>query len=260
MKEVILLIDADSMLWQSSFCKKEEDPEGEGYVRELDTAMWKFEEGFHRIFNHMDEIGKPVSMYKVFVQGDNNFRKIVNPQYKINRVFQKKPPIYDELVGSVTSSYNAFTCNGVETDDVVAATWKALVDTDFDDSRMPIIVSMDKDYKQLPNLDFFDYYYTRFGLTHIDKLEAFKNLMMQMLMGDKADGVDGIKGVGKKGADKSLSDCSSQFGLLKSTYAMYIAAYGKRKAYKEWVKNYAMLKLHTDNVVIPEYPFGFEAV
>lgn len=255
--KAVLLIDADSMIYNSCYCKKEEDPEGEGFVRSLETAQWKFDEGFHRVFNFFEENEHEVLGYRVFVQGNNNFRKIINPSYKINRLLTKKPPMFEGLREDVIERYGAYVPNGVETDDCIAATWKSLKET-WGDEFVPVIVSPDKDYKQLPEMLFFDYYYTRFDLYYYSEQDAMYNLSKQMITGDSTDGVIGIPKIGEKKAEKILGHADSKFSLLRRVWSAYLSHYKtKNKAYKAMVMNYLMLKLHTENIEIPEYPFEF---
>lgn len=250
--KTILLIDADSIAYISCLCKKEEDPEGEGFVRDIETAKTKFDEGIHRIFAALDEkYGRQVYLYKVFIGGKNNFRKVINPMYKHRRDTKKKPPLLGELQDYIYFQYDAHVSIGLETDDTVAATWYDITSTDFEGEYDVVIASLDKDYKQLPNLLFFDYYHTRFELTFVSEHEACKNFYMQMLMGDSADDVVGVKGMGVKGAEALLSDAATPMQMFIKAYRKYVEVY-RAKAGREWVKNHTMLKLHLHNVVTPK--------
>ena len=244
-----LLFDIDSLLWQSGYCKKEEDPQGEGYVRDVDTAIYKFEEGIFRVFSELEETyGMPVDKYKFFVGGYNNFRKVVTTSYKCNRSLTTSPPTFEALKNHAIIHWNAYECNGVEADDVVAATWRQITELDFEGSNNVIVASIDKDYKQLPCL-FFDYYHKRFNLVQIQPNEASFNFYKQMLMGDSSDGIKGVKGVGKDKADKILGQ-TSEYGYFRRAYAEYVKRYG-RKSREEWIINHMLLTLHTNNVETP---------
>ncbi len=251
----ILLMDIDSMLWQSGFCPKDDDPEGEGFVRDQETAFWKFEEGVHRVFNQLEDTYQiPIHYYKMFCGGGNNFRKIVNPTYKANRT-QSPPPMYEALKHHAILEYNAFVSEGVEAHDSVAATWKLLSDS-IDDAKV-ILCSMDKDFKQLPCY-FFDYYHTRFDLHKISDHNAAYNFYTQMLMGDSVDNVKGIPKIGVKRAAKILG-VTTPYGYFRRAYQQYVGHYG-RKSREQWFINKTMLKLHTHNVETPSFPEDFNQV
>lgn len=81
-----------------------------------------------------------------------------------------------------------------------------------------VICTMDKDLKQIPGIH-FDYYrkpsknYDEFGrliyndprgLNFYTKLEAAYFFWSQMLIGDRSDNIEGIKGIGPKRAEKLL--------------------------------------------------------
>lgn len=243
---VVVLIDADSLLWSSCYCKKEEDPEGEGYIRDVEEAIHKFDSAVFNILSNIEEgMQCNVSLYKMFVQGNNNFRKTLYPTYKVKRLLAPKPPLIDELRSYVVMQYNAFISNGVETDDTVAATQEYLVDTDFEGDRIVVIASIDKDYKQLNGVNIYNY-----GKDEWIQIEDGGYwLALQMLMGDSGDDVVGIYGVGIKGAEKILADVNGGC-YLRGAYREYVRRY-KSKARVRWERTYHQLKLHTRGVEVP---------
>lgn len=243
----ILLIDADSLIWQSCFCKKEVSEDG--FIHDIDEATHKFDEGVFDMFNRLYEMGHSIDKYKVFVGGHNNFRKIVSPTYKANRLFQPKPPLLDDVRFHAISAWGAYVCNGVEADDTVVATRKAILSTDFTGEKSVIVASIDKDYKQVPNLLFYNYHSMHLNLSLIEEAEAVRFFFMQMLMGDSSDNVMGIKGVGDKKADKILGS-GNAFTYLRRTYAEYVKAF-KGKASYHFRLNASMLKLVEEGITVP---------
>lgn len=244
----ILLIDADSLVWQSCFCKKEVS--SDGFIHDIDEATHKFDEGMFDMFNRLDEMGYSIDKYKVFVGGHNNFRKIVNSDYKANRMFQPKPPRLDDVKFHAISAWGAYVCNGVEADDVVVATRKHILDTDFSADKNVIVASIDKDYKQVPNLLFYNYHSMHLNLSLIEEAEAVRFFFMQMLMGDSSDNVVGIRGVGEKKADKILGS-GNAFTYLRRAYQAYKDAY-KGKASQMFRMNAAMLRLVDEGIAVPD--------
>lgn len=245
--ENILLVDADSLLWQSGYCKKEESEDG--FIHDPEEAIFKFETNLINIFEHLDECGYTVSKYQLFIGGSNNFRKIINKGYKANRMFQVKPPTFADVEFHAITHWNAYVCNGVEADDVVVATRKKILDTDFDGTKNVIVASIDKDYKQVADLYFYNYHHYHLNLKYIEANEAVRFFYKQMLMGDGADNIEGVSGIGKKKADDILGE-SSEYGYFRRAYGKYVEFFGRRSR-EMWVMNKTMLRLVDEGIDTP---------
>lgn len=141
--------------------------------------------------------------------------------------------------------------DGVETDDVVATLWREEVDKNGVNSV--VIVSIDKDYKQLPCW-FYDYYYKRKTLEKIEDFEADYNFFSQMIIGDAADNVNYCKGFGQSFVFGYFEGIKSRFGLLKATYSLFLKIHGK-EAREKFCECYDLLKLRT-NVPKSQIHFG----
>ena len=246
-----LLIDADSLLFSACF-KKKESKEDDGFNYDMEDVIHKFDNSIFKIVNTLSDIGVEIDAYKIFVQGNNNFRKIIYPKYKINRLFKVKPPLLKDLSTYVINNRNAFVSNGVETDDTIAATWNYLSETEGVDSV--IIAAMDKDFKQLPAW-IFDYYYTRMSLRKISEEESLYNFYYQMIIGDSGDGVNIMEGVGDKTASSVLMGRVSEFSLRRGAYELFVKNKGRRSR-ESWILSWNLLKLTLDGIDIPyEYDY-----
>lgn len=146
----------------------------------------------------------------LFIGGQENFRKRIDPNYKGNRDPEDKPLLYD-LARDYMMSLGAYLVNYIEVDDMLG-----ILQTRNDDT---IICSIDKDLNTIPgahyNLDHQIEYW-------VEPEDAFYSLCCQMLVGDSSDNIVGIKGVGEKKSAKALQpeypDELSMWEVVKSYY------------------------------------------
>jgi 5'-3' exonuclease len=140
---MILLVDADSLVFASCY-RKRETPEDEMYYTDISDARNKFDEQFMGIVNHLEEM-YTIEKVITFSGSRGNFRKLITNKYKANRKGQEKPPLLNEMHKFVRNHYDSIIGYGVETDDMVARYWYKLTQELGRDEVM--IVSIDKDYK-----------------------------------------------------------------------------------------------------------------
>lgn len=171
----------------------------------------------------------------------NNFRVALNKEYKANRS-KEKPNFLSELHNYVKENFNSYHTSGYETDDVVATLWKQSCD-EIGVNNV-IIAANDKDYLQFPCW-FYDTYYKRRELRKVGEFEAKYNFYHQMIMGDTADNVKYCKGYGKVKANKILKDATTEFGLIKRVYGLYLDIYGSN-AKSKYLECEKLLKLYTN--------------
>jgi len=236
---MIVLVDADSLVWSSCY-RKRETPEDEMY-HTLDDAKLKFDEVFMSIINKIEDT-YDVHRVITFAGAKGNFRKQISKTYKANRKESDRPPMLSELQKYVKESYDAIAGEGVETDDVVATYWKTLTTALSRDEV--IIVSLDKDYKQLPCI-IYDYHYKKQCFYNISEAEARYNFWVQMIAGDSADNVNYCKGYGEAYCRKAFKDCLSTFSYLKVTFGLFKKIY-RNKAREKFLECYQLLKLKTE--------------
>ncbi len=248
-KEAWLIVDADSLMYAACLCSKEEDPEG--FVRESGHAISRFDEAFQSIVNDLYEHhGVDVTHYLFVVGGINNFRKLLVPSYKANRLKREVPPMLNFISSYVQSTYGAYAAHGCEADDVVMATYKKLTA----EGKYAIIASLDKDLKQQPCI-FYDVYYQRRTLVTVNEDQARFNYYFQLLSGDTVDGVVGIKGIGIKTGMKLLAACTSDFSYRKAVYAQYKKKYGY-KARERFIEAKLLISMNTRVATPTEFDFN----
>ena len=236
---MILLIDADSLIFASCY-RKRETPDDEKYYTDIEDSRAKFDEQFMSIVNHLEE-KYPIDKILTFSGSKGNFRKLITPKYKANRKKQELPPLLDEMHQFVKDHYDSIWGYGVETDDMVARYWKQISDDIGRDEVM--IVSIDKDYKQFPCL-MYNYHYKHKVILDISEEEAMYNFYEQCIVGDTADNVNYFKGKGKKYAEKHFKDCTTKYQYTRKLYELFKLEY-KGKARQKYAECYHLLKLRT---------------
>lgn len=235
---MIVLVDADSLIWSSCYRQKEHADDEQYHT--IENARLKFDEVFMSIVNTIEEIHE-IDRVLTFAGARGNFRKEISKSYKANRVGREIPPILNELQEHVKETYNSISGYGVETDDVVATYWKNLTDTFGRDEV--IIVSIDKDYKQLPCL-IYNYHSKHRCFYDISEQDAKRNFYTQMITGDTADNVNFCKGYGEAYCRKVFADCLSHHSYIKAVFQLYKKIY-KSKARERFIECHLLLKLKT---------------
>ena len=150
--------------------------------------------------------------YEMFITGKGNFRYDIQETYKQNRSGKTKPEHLPGLRDYLVEAYNASVSVDQEADDDIATRATEL-------GPDAIIASIDKDFLQVPC---HHYNLNKGTLTKVDEFEGLVFFYTQILMGDKADNIFGIKGVGPVKAGKMLVDATTE----RSLYNVCVAAYG----------------------------------
>lgn len=166
------LIDADIVAYRCA-ASAENDP--------LDIAFVRIDRLMGDIIWNTEADG-----YQAFLSGEANFRKIIYPDYKANRKDMPRPQWLQQCREYMIQHWDAVMTDGYEADDAIgiAAT------TD----PTAIVCSIDKDLKQLPGRH---YNFVTNEFQTVTYLEGVKNFYKQFLIGDKADNIPGIRGIGK---------------------------------------------------------------
>jgi 5'-3' exonuclease len=236
---MILLVDADSLIFASCY-KKREHKDDERFYTDIEDSKAKFDEQFMSIVNKLEDMYN-VERVITFSGSKGNFRKLITPVYKANRKKQELPPLLDEMHQFVKDEYNSIWGFGIETDDIVARYWKELSNEVGRNNVM--IVSIDKDYKQFPAL-IYNYHYKHKEVLDISEEEALYNFYEQMIIGDSADNVQYFSGRGKVFASKYLKDCNTKYQYTRKMLELFQVKY-KGKALQKYAECYHLLKLRT---------------
>lgn len=131
---------------------------------------------------------------------EKGFRRHINPGYKMNRVKALRPAGYSKLREFLLAEYEHVCAPELEADDVIG-----ILATKVGTGEDRIIVSVDKDFNTIP-ADRIDPMHLEKGIICVTEEEAYKNFVLQAIIGDKADGYAGCPGVGPVTAKRLLAD------------------------------------------------------
>ena len=237
---MILLIDADSLVFASCY-RKRETPDDEKYYTDIVDARNKFDQQFMKIVNDLEE-KYTIDKVLTFSGSRGNFRKLITKTYKANRKKTELPPLLNDMHQYVKDHYDSIVGYGVETDDMVARYWHQISKDIGRDEVM--IVSIDKDYKQFPAL-IYNYHYKHRLVMDISEEEALFNFYAQCITGDGADNVQYFKGKGIKFSEKYFKDCITKYQYTRKLYELFKQEY-KGKARQKYTECYHLLKLRTE--------------
>lgn len=183
-----LLIDGDVVVYRAGFAC-----EGESLANNIQSTKMVLN---NILLQHRH------SSYKVYLTSTDgsNFRYDVakSKPYKGQRT-GRKPKYYNEIRNYLIETHLADVSYGIEADDAIAIEHTRICNKD---PNLVMICSDDKDYDQLPGW----YYNIRTKIKkYKEEDEANYSFCMQWLMGDTADNIPGVPGVGPKRAEKILS-------------------------------------------------------
>jgi 5'-3' exonuclease len=188
----ICLLDCDSILYIVCHNKKDE------VEKTLEEVKQKLDEFISDIF-----IKTESTHYLIFLTLTKSFRSYYYTQYKSNRKGREKPKFFTEITNYLLEKYQAVWYNELEADDLCLITRDCLNDHL---ENFAFISSPDKD---ILHLEGTHYNYRIGDWVSTTKEEAQKYFWTSMLVGDSADGIKGIPGMGPKGAEELLKERQS---------------------------------------------------
>ena len=146
--------------------------------------------------------------FEFFLTGKENFRfdVAVTAPYKGNRVDKPKPRHLPLMREYVEKAYDAKVSDGQEADDDITTRATEIGGDGF------IIVSIDKDFKQMPG---WHYNFVKREKTWVTPDEGMRFFYTQILMGDSADNIKGLYRVGPVKAAKMLEDAKTEEELYQ---------------------------------------------
>lgn len=197
-----LLVDGDIVAYRTA-CQKDED----GNPLSFAGAVAKIESWLKWLRETL-----MADAMEIYLTGSQNFRRDVYPAYKDNRDPFARPELLDPLKRYLVEAHSAVIHEGLEADDLLGlATWKE----DPDERR--IIVSIDKDFQQIPGL-LFNPSKHEDGVREISLFDADLYFYTQWLTGDSTDGYPGVPGVGPKKAAKIIRKALDESAATDQDY------------------------------------------
>lgn len=200
-----LLIDADYIVYKCCAACEDEIDFGEDVI--LVTS--KFSEALEYVERELYSIAECLGQFDdsiLFFSGPNNFRKLVDPEYKGNRN-RKKPCGYKRVINALKKQFPVIMYDNLEADDSLGI-WAT-------SEPGHIIVSPDKDMRQIPGLLFN----MKDAVEEIGEEEAIRWHYIQTLAGDCTDGYSGVPGIGLKRAAALLDEKGMTWKTIVDAYA-----------------------------------------
>ena len=197
---MLALIDADTLAYASAVMA-----EGQGEQ----IAVWNANSSIETLLKDLN-----TSEFQLYLTGEGNFRYNVYPEYKANRLKMQRPTYLKLVKEHLMREWGAFLSEGCEADDMIG------VDTmqAHADEREVIVVHIDKDIDQIPGVHYNFRKKIRYIVSPNDGCRFF---YYQMLVGDTADNIKGVKGIGPKKAEKILEGLTEECDLFNAVKDYY---------------------------------------
>lgn len=197
---MIVLIDGDLITYRCS-ASAENDP--------VEAALERCTELVQRIIKDTE-----ATHYELYINGSNNFRYSVDPLYKAHRKDVAKPIHLEACREHLLVHHNAHMSVDIETDDEIG-----LLATGLWEVGAPFcIASLDKDLLQLSGRHFN---FVKNVFTDVSPLEGMQTFYRQMLIGDRADNITGVQGIGPVKAGKVIDPLVEEKDMYDAVLSLY---------------------------------------
>ena len=220
MKDKTVLIDADSLIFISCYCKNDE-------VKSLQDCK-DIVDNF--IKNVLD--ATKTSRFLLFLTIGKGFRYKVYTDYKANRKSLKPLDNYVEVRKYLVDKYGAISHPELEADDLCLI-YNNHIPNSF-------ISSCDKDMLKLEGKH---YDYKKHKWFTNTKQEADIYFWTSMITGDVIDNIKGIPGKGEKFAEKLFNNMTPTDSYSGLVLKEYINHFGEIEGIKQFYQNYNALKI-----------------
>ena len=221
-----VIIDGDIIIYRASEAAEDEfliEEESEDSHFLYRTVLYGHKETAERITKQLiEKIIKDTKSNNAVIclTSSTNFRKEINPAYKINRKKHLKPVTFKYLREYIkTLGYKVFMEKGLEADDIagVLATSDSIIQGD------KCIWSFDKDFRTIPCKFAKGSLEGKITRSLITKEAADWYFMYQTLIGDRTDGYTGCPDIGEKRAKRLLGKIGEKtlaemWQIVKETY------------------------------------------
>lgn len=257
MMKNMLLVDGNSMLFRAYYATL--------YGRMMTTSNGVPTNavfGFVNMLQKVLDLLKPDKVFVAWDSGKPTFRHKEYPEYKGTRKeLDQELIVQFSIVREYLDAYGIFRyeCEGIEADDIIGTMAK-----NYPDYQIHIL-SSDRDLLQLIDPT-TDVYLMKKGITEMEIMDE-KKLQETMgitpiqitdlkgLMGDSADNIPGVKGIGEKTALKLLHE----YGTVENVYEHIDEQKGKLKEKLEIGKESAFLSKHLATIITDaQIPFHID--
>lgn len=198
------MLDSDIYCYRSAAaCENEDERQA---IRSVESLI------INTLMCGVDKCGY-VDEWSLHLTGKGNFRNdiAVTAPYKGNRADKVKPKHLAALRKHLMQEWGASMSEGQEADDTIAIEATKLGDDG-------VIVSLDKDLDQVQG---WHYNFIKKEAYYITEAEGLLRLYMQILTGDNADNIIGLRGIGNVKAKKMLEDAADETEMFQRCVEAY---------------------------------------
>lgn len=245
---MILLIDGDFIVYRSAFAVQKKNKEtGHIELEPVGNMCNIIKNTVLMIINRYNSID-----YELYLSTDKSSsnRIKIDGNYKLNRKHQSRPVYYNEAREYLLKNWNAKLVYDAEADDMLGIRqydlheslppWDLQTRGKFifsENCRESLLVHQDKDINNIPGWHFNPVKEKEY---YVSELEADRHFYKQLLMGDGADNIKGIKGLGVARSTVLLKDCASVLEMFEVVYNEYC----------RWYEEEALEKLLTNGSLL----------
>lgn len=201
---MIALLDSDIYAYRAAAaCENEEELQAK---RSVDSLI------INTLMCGVDKCGY-VDQWRLFLTGKGNFRNdiAITAPYKGNRADKVKPKHLAALRDHLMQEWKADMSAGQEADDSIAIEATTLGDNG-------VVVSLDKDLDQVAG---WHYNFVKKEAYYISEAEGLLRLYIQILTGDTADNIIGLRNIGNVRARKMLEDAEDETEMFQRCVEAY---------------------------------------
>ena len=256
--ERTILIDGDTIAYQAGTSNKDVPVDPSVSFESLSYAEIKLlkEQGVATqrvpltMSEMMEKVDNTLTWLKDHLEADKvviclsdpkeNFRKDVYPPYKTHRDAKERPEAVEDMKEYLRVFHGAYHWPRLEADDMQGILATAPRPEGFE----TVIVSIDKDLRQIPGL-LFNPQKPDLGVQQISPEAGLRWTWAQTIIGDPVDGYPGIPMVGPAKAEKLFTELENK-GIPLEDWWPHIVDYFKGKGFDE---AYALTQLHCARIL-----------
>lgn len=265
---MLAIIDGDVLAYQACRARYTKNDLGNGsqlvpldehgrriyddFTKEQDTQYMK--ECWKNFQKELDRLLETVFAddYIMAVKGEGCYRKLIYPEYKMNRHKENAPeryltnfvPALRELAVMNDLAVPSYFC---EADDLIRI-WAEEARRAGQDY---VICSIDKDLQCIPGLHYVMHYIDeKRGPLTVTEDMARRFYYTQLIMGDSTDNIPGVPRVGPVKAGAMIAKCVTEEEMQEAVVNAYITAYspdvhGDCAWYEQFVLNGKLIHIQT---------------
>ena len=208
---MLCLLDADIVAYRCAAASENET---------LDIALYRVGELVRRVLH---DVG--ATEYEAYLSGTGSYRKALDSTYKANRT-QERPKWLEDCREYLITEWKAKVTETIEADDAIGIAANSASENDL----RVTVASVDKDLLQIPTKH---YQWEIRGVVkgkewikpaafhYITPLDGIKHFYKQMLIGDKADNITGVMGVGEVKASKAIDPLFEEIDMFNTVWSLY---------------------------------------